>query len=218
VDALAALSIADEVAVNGSNGILTIQDIQLVVSEVTLKRAENSACVRKDRGGGNDEECKKFEGGPFLIDLPLGGETVTVLEADVPNGTFRSVEFEVEDFDMDEDDEGREQQRADEIFAALRALYPDLPRGANMVVKGTFTPTGGAAEPFIVYFDADIEIKQRFAEPLVVDDGGGITVRVDPTKWFMAGGRVRDLSLLDGKLVEFEIEMRHGFVKVDCDR
>ncbi|MEW5915890.1 MAG: hypothetical protein AB1762_05775 [Gemmatimonadota bacterium] len=218
IDARAALAVVDEISVNGTNGTLTIQDIQMVVSEVTLKRAENSACVREDRGGGDDDECKKFEGGPFLVDVPLGGETVTVLEADVPNGTFRSVEFEVEDFDMDDDDGDREHRRADEIFAALRVLYPDLPRGANMVVKGTFTPTGGAAKPFIVYFNADIEIKQRFEEPLVVEDGGGITVRIDPAKWFMAGGRVRDLSLLDGRLVEFEIEMKQGFVKIDCDR
>jgi hypothetical protein len=214
----ASFAIADEVTVDGTNGTLTIEDIQLIVSEVTLKRAENSSCVRADKGGGHDEECKKFEGGPFLVDLPLGGGEVTVLEDDVPTGTFRSVEFEVEDFEMDDDDEENERQRASELLATLRASYPDLPEGANMVVKGVFTPTGGTPKPFIVYFNADIEIKQHFEEPLVVDEGSGITVRIDPTKWFRVGTRVRDLSLLDGDLVEFEIEMKQGFIKIDCDR
>lgn len=215
----AALSVVgDEVVATGTNGALKIEDVQLIVSEVTLKRAENAACRHEDKGHGDDDECKKFEGGPFLIDLPLGGGVVTVLEDEVPPGTFRAVEFEIDDFEADDDDDDGERQRASELLAALRVLYPNAPARANMVVKGTFTPTSGTPRPFIVYFNADVEIKQRFEAPLRVEDGGGITVRIDPTKWFLVGNRVRDLSALNGQLVEFEFEMKNGFVKVDCDR
>lgn len=226
-NAAMAVALADEVLATGTNGTLKIEDIQFIVSEVTLKRAENAACrheeKRENKGEGkreNDanEDCKKFEGGPFLVDLPLGGGVVTVLQADVPPGTFRAVEFEIDDFEMDNDDDNRERVRASELFAQLRALYPNVPAPANMVVKGVFTPTAGTPRPFIVYFNADIEIKQRFEEPLVVAEGGGITVRIDPTKWFIRGNQVRDLSALDGKLVEFELEMKQGFVRIECNR
>jgi hypothetical protein len=225
----AALSVAaaDEVTATGTNGTLKIEDIQLIVSEVTLKRAENDDCRHDVKGEEarhegekrreENAECKKFEGGPFLVDLPLGGGVVTVLQADVPAGTFRAIKFEIEDFEMDNDDDDAEQHRASALFTQLKAAYPNLPAGANMVVKGVFTPTTGAPRPFIVYFNADIEIKQRFEEPLVVAEGGGVTVRIDPTKWFVNGNRVRDLSALDGKLVEFEFEMRQGFIRVECD-
>lgn len=217
--AATALQVADELVAVGTNGTLKIEDIQLLVSEVELKRAENSVCVRDNKRGDDhdDDECRKFEGGPFLVDLPLGGGVVTVLQAEIPPGTFRAVEFEIEDFEMEDDDDQAEQRRASELFAQLRALYPNVPSGANMVVKGVFTPTSGAARPFIVYFNADVEIKQRFEQPLRVEQGGGITVRIDPAKWFTAGNQVRDLSALNGRLVEFEIEIKNGFVKVERD-
>ena len=128
------------------------------------------------------------------------------------------MEFEIDDFDAKHHDDDGERQRASELLTKLRVLYPNAPADANMVVKGTFTPTNGTAKPFIVYFNADIEIKRRFEEPLVVEEDGGITVRIDPSKWFSNGNRVRDLSALNGQLVEFEVEMNQGFIKVDCDR
>ena len=225
----AALSVAaaDEVTAAGTNGALKIEDIQLIVSEVTLKRADNDECrheVKREEARHEGEKrheenaaCKKFEGGPFLVDLPLGGGVVTVLVGDVPSGTFRAVEFEIDDFEADDDDDAAERQHASALLTQLRVLYPNAPARANMIVKGTFTPTNGTPKPFIVYFNADIEIKQRFETPLKVENGAGITVRIDPTKWFIRGNQVRDLSALDGKLVEFEFEMRQGFIKVECD-
>ena len=224
-DVAQAVQLADEVVSVGTNGTLRIDDIQFIVSEVELKRAETDICRNEDDDGdehGNrdndDDNCAKFEGGPFLVDLPLGGGVVTLLTAEVPSGTFRMVEFEIDDFEMDDDDEDNERRRASELLAQLRLVYPDAPARANMVVKGVFTPTNGTPRPFIVYFNADVEIKQRFEEPLIVEDGGGITVRIDPAKWFEIGNRVRDLSALNGQLVNFDIEIKNGFVRVDCDR
>lgn len=213
-DVGAALSVApvDELVLAGTNGTLTIEDLQLIVSEVELKRAMDDAC-RDDA----DDECEEFEGGPFLVDLLLAGGDVTIMQGEIPQGTFNAVEFEVEDFEMEADDDGAERLRAGELFARLQALYPNVPMKANMVVKGVFTPTSGAARPFIVYFDADVEIKIGFELPLSVAEGSGITVRIDPSKWFMSGSQVRDLSALNGQLVEFEIEMKNGFVKVEHD-
>lgn len=139
------------------------------------------------------------------------------MQDEIPQGTFNAVEFEVEDFETDDDDDRAERQRASELFARLQALYPNVPMKANMVARGVFTPANGAARPFIVYFDADVEIKIRFEQPLRVDQGSGITVRIDPSKWFTIGNQVRDLSAENGQLVEFEIEMKNGFVKIEHD-
>ncbi|MGH7710509.1 MAG: hypothetical protein ACREOG_04465, partial [Gemmatimonadaceae bacterium] len=148
IDGAALAVAADEQVAVGTNGTLKIEDIQLIVSEVTLKRAENAACRHENREKqGADAECKKFEGGPFLVDLPLGGGVVTVLEADIPPGTFRAVEFEVEDFEMEDDDDDGERRRASELFSVLKLLYPNVPARANMVVKGAFTPTTGVPRP-----------------------------------------------------------------------
>jgi hypothetical protein len=231
-DVAQSVQLLDEIVTVGTNGALRIDDIQLIVSEVELKRAENDDCRKNDDdddddGDDDDNEgengergnaCRKFEGGPFLVDLPLGGGVVTLLQEEIPAGTFRAVEFEIDDFEMDKDDEDNERERASELLARLRLLYPEAPARANMIVRGVFTPTDGAPRPFTVYFNADLTIKQRFEEPLNVDEGGGITVRIDPAKWFEIGNRVRDLSALNGRLVEFEAEMRNGFVRVDCDR
>ncbi len=221
-DVAQSVQLADEIVTLGTNGMLRIDDIQLIVSEVELKRAENDDCRRNDdddddgdRDHGNG--CRKFEGGPFLVDLPLGGGVVTVLQAEIPTGTFRAVEFEIDDFEMDDDDDDNERLRASELLAQLRLLYPDAPARANMIVKGAFTPTGREARPFVVYFNADVEIKQRFDEPLNVEEGGGITVRIDPARWFEIGNRVRDLSALNGRLVDLDFDIKNGFVRVDCD-
>jgi hypothetical protein len=40
-------------------------------------------------------------------------------------------------------------------------------------------------------------------------------VRIDPARWFTFGNQVRDLSALDGRLIEFAIEMKNGFVKAE---
>ena len=82
------VAVADEVVATGTNGTLKIEDVVFIVSEVTLKRAENAECrhdVKREEHRDGDKskegekrreenvECKKFEGGPFLVDLPLGG-------------------------------------------------------------------------------------------------------------------------------------------------
>lgn len=204
-------SLADELVLTGTNGTLRIEDIRLIVSELELERTEGSCAGERE----DDEDCEEFESGPFLVDLPLGTGAVTLAADQIPAGTYSELEFEVED--LDDDDDAPDSNRLQPILAQITTLYPNFPRSASMVVKGTFTPIGGSARPFIVYFDAEIEVEKDLIPPVTVPEASAITVHVNPDAWFRKGPQVVDLSQLNGRLVEFELEIESGFHDVEID-
>lgn len=218
---LAAKSSADRFVVEGTNGTLTITDVRFIVEKFKLEKADD-AC---DALEGEDEEaCEEFEAPPSFVDLPLDGSVAPVAAADIPAGIYEELEFEVEDIDIDEeadeDDGGAE-------FAALvteiRAAYPDWPEDASMVIEGTFTPTGGSAQPFMTFAEAELEVEMEFDTPLEITEAGAseaVTVNVAPELWFAnADGSVIDLSAYDfgpsEELLEFELKMKEGFTSVE---
>ena len=76
---------SDVLTLTGTNGTLQLQDVRLIVSKLELERADGSCA---SAGGEDDEgECEEFEGGPFLVDLPLSGGSVTVSTEQVAAGT-----------------------------------------------------------------------------------------------------------------------------------
>ena len=196
------------ITLTGTNGTLVIQDIRLIVAEIELERAEG-ACLT----GGNG--CEEFEGGPFLVNL-LDGTAAEVVSAEIPAGTYTEFEFEVEDLDTDDDEDSAKRQRMQAILMQMRQAYPGFPGNASMVVHGTFTPTGGTAQKFTVYFDAEIEVEHEFATPFRVPEDGAILVNLQPATWFKSGTQVVNLAALNGRTVEFEAEFKSG-IKVQKD-
>jgi hypothetical protein len=213
----AATAAAGALVVEGTNGVLTVDGVKMVVAEFELDGDDDVAMCRggqgtDDRGG--DDDCEDFDAGPFLVDLPLGGGEVAVTTGDIPNGTYRRVEFEVEDLDDHDDDVSS----AAEI-AALRqqilAQFPDWPRDASMLVTGTFQPrangTLGAARPFRTFVEARVRVRVRLQPPLVVNDASAsrtVSVTLDPAAFFKTGGQVRDLSQAGGRI---RVEAENGF-------
>ena len=213
-------SFAQTLSIAGTNGSLVLDDIRIVVAEFELRQTGNCSKSHKgDGGGGNRSGCGKFETPPAFIALPLEEEVVPVVQADIPAGIYSSIEFEVENLRVDDDDD--EGTVLVDLLAEIRNEFPDWPDRASMLAIGTFTPTDGAPVPFRVYFEAEIEIKMSFAPPIIVEAdqvGTVVDVTVDPRFWFFHGnGTVTDLSALDfdttGELVEFEFEMKNGFVR-----
>jgi hypothetical protein len=209
-------SAADELVVTGSNGTLRIDDLRMIVSEFELERASGSCAALRGEGRDDDEddddegeECDEFESGPFLLDLALGGGATTVATDAVPEGNYSAVKFEVEDLEVDDDDDAKEQRSFQDILGTLRQSYPAFPPRASMVVHGSFTPTGGTAQPFTVYLRAELEIERELVPPLSVPGDNALTVTVDPATWFTSSGRVVNLAALDGRTVE--MELRSGF-------
>lgn len=209
---------AGAVTIAGSNGTLVLDDVRVVIAELELERVDgtcpddSTATAPRD----DDDDCESFEGGPFVVSL-LDGSAPAVVTALVPPGRYESFEFETADLDEDEDDDDRDPAAMRAALAELRQAYPAFPRGATMVVRGTFAPTGGVAAPFTVYFDAELEVEAEFATPFRVPEDGALTVALDPSRWFAADGRVLDLRALDGRTIEFGAQFRRGVVDVDRD-
>lgn len=198
----------DQLVVTGSNGTLTITDIRMVVAEFELDGDDD---VNRCGASGGVDDCEDFNAGPLLVDLPLSGSTVAVGSGDVTAGVYDEVEFEVEDLDDDEEDPA-EAQRIAQLRQQIVAQFPDWPRDASMLVTGTFTPAGGAARPFRVFIEAEIEIELDLDPPLSVGEGqtGSLDVTLDPAALFRNGANVLDLSSTGSRL-ELEMEIENGF-------
>lgn len=198
------------ITVSGTNGTLVLQDIRVIVSKLELERTDG-ACAAAD-----DDECKEFEGGPFLVN-PLDGTGDEVVNALIPAGSYSKFEFEVEDLEPEDDDDSGDRQTMQQILAQVRQAYPNYPSDASMVVHGTFTPTDGVAQEFTVYFNAEIEVEREFATAFRVPEDGTITVNLDPESWFRTGTQVTNLAALNGQTVEFESEFEQGIEGVEHD-
>jgi hypothetical protein len=208
---LATAQAGDTLVLTGSNGVLELTTVAFIVSELELDCDD-------DRTG----PCADFEAPPAFVVLPLGTGTVDVTSRAIPAGTYDELEFEVEDLDVDDDDGPTKRAQIEDLFEEIRVTYPDFPAEASMVVEGAFTPTGGEAREFRVFFEAEVEVELDLMPPLTVAaDGTGshsLVVDVQPAHWFVRlDGTVRDLSQFEGELIELEVEIEDGFVDVEFD-
>jgi len=190
----------------GDNGELSITDLRVVVAEFELKGDDDlNPCA----AAGGPGDCEDFEAGPLFVDLPLAGEA-TVSSGAVPPGTYREIEFEVEDLDDDEEDPV-EAARIQALLQQIRGEFPDWPRDASMLVVGSFRPRNGgvlgAPVAFRVFLEAEVEVEIDLVPPLVVGDTPrDVMVTLDPGTIFRVGTQVVDLSQFSGQLVEWEVD------------
>jgi hypothetical protein len=200
----------DQLSVTGANGTLAITDLRMIVAEFEVKGDDDvNPC---ERNGGVDD-CDDFEAGPLFVDVPLSGSEVTVSTGEIPPGTYREVEFEVEDLDDDEENPA-EAARIQALLQQVRAQFNDWPRDASMLVVGTFTPTGGQPRPFRVFIEAEIEVEVRLAPPLVIDAASAsrdVSILLNLPSIFRVDGNVLDLSQSTGRMIELEQEVESGF-------
>lgn len=201
----------------GTNGTLTIDEIRLIVAEVELE-GDDDAC---EAAGGSDD-CADFNAPPRFLDLPLDGEPIEAFLAQVPPGTYKELEFEIEDLEDDEVEAGF-QAEIDALRVEIQNEFPDWPREATGLITGSFESSQGGVTPFRVYLEAEIEIERDLIPNLVVTDETPLTdltvdLRVDI--WFgRSDGSVLPLHLYDydqtGEVLEFEFEMEDGFTEIE---
>jgi len=209
-------NVARTLNLTGSNGTLTLDEVWMIVAEFELERENDDSCSES----AGDDTCEKFEAPPRFISLPLDGGSQPSVSQDVPPGVYDELEFEIEDLEIDDDDDNEKAAAIQTLFATIRGQFPDWPAEASMLVNGSFTPTGGTATSFSVFFEAEIEIEIEFQPPLDLTAGeiATATVVVDPSLWFsLADGTVMDLTQFEGQLVEFEAEIENGFVELEFD-
>ena len=203
--------------ITGTNGTLEITDIRVIVEEFELEPVEVGDCDVEPEPA----ECADFEARYFFIDVPLTGSPVTVVQENIPPGMYDELEFEVDDIEVDSDDpdEVADASLIEALFNEVRAVFPDWPEKASMVVVGSFTPTGGSVVNFRAYFEAEIEVEFDLIPPLEVTEEGlsrELVVQLSPAVWFLQGdGTVMDLSQFDfpttSQLIDFELEIEDGF-------
>src|SRR5690606_30474438 len=148
---------------------LDIQQVQLVFEEIELESVRENGGGRNgengENGGGasamlwcwgdDDDDCPRhrdkqrgrkgrvFEAGPVLVDLPLDGGVISLLEGEVPPGSYRELELEI--------DRPNDRKPSHQAF---RDEHPDWPRNASIRVRGTFDP-GTGAQAFDVFLNLE---------------------------------------------------------------
>lgn len=229
-------------AIEGTNGTLTLDEVLLIVNEAELRAADGSCGGAAPTGGasatdgasggddpandrGSGDGCEGFDAPPRLLDLPLDGQPVSAVTATIPAGTYSELDFEIDDLEHDKSD-ATDAAAIDALRSDILASIADWPDEASAMITGTFTAAGGSAVAFRVFLKAEIEVEMALDPNLVVDDAGGtnrdLTVDIAPQKWFTnADGTVLDLTQYDydttQQLLEFEVEMEHGFAEVEVD-
>jgi hypothetical protein len=159
-----------ETYTDGTN-TLVIDQVQLVLREIELKRTESTVACGESPVG---DACEKLELGPILLDLPLGGAggAARSFSVAVAPGTYDEVEFEIH---KPSDDDG-----ADATF--LQA-HPDFD-GVSLKVTGTWN-----GEPFTYTSDLNAEEEIELSPPLVTTESAAtdLTLFVDLGRWFRDG-------------------------------
>jgi hypothetical protein len=208
----------------GTNGILTIDEIRIVVNEIELEAIDDSCDGADDSADAPGDDCEEFETGPQFLDLLLDGTPIEVATGLVPSGTYEELEFEIEDLEDDEDD-AAEAPLIAAVRAEILAAVPDWPEEASALVTGSFAPTSGSEVDFRVFLKAEIEVEMELIPNVVVDGGVAsrdLTVDIEPAIWFVEpDGSVVDLSQYDwdstGQLLEFDVEFEDGFTKIEVE-
>jgi hypothetical protein len=209
--------------VTGTNGTLDITDLRVIVAELEFE-GTNGTCGAN--GDDDDEDCFEVELPPRLVNIPLDGSPLAVATTELPAGSYNEFELEIEDLEDDEEDTAFAAE-IDALEAEIRNTFPEWPRDGTIRVEGTFTPTGGAPEAFVVWIEAEVEVELDLVPPIDIPAAEGDAHTLDivlfPERWFVRGdGTVIDLTEWDfqttGELLELEVEIENGFeIEFDDD-
>jgi hypothetical protein len=205
--AIAAATVGTPETFTDASNTLVINQVQLVVREIELKRVEATATC----GGSEHDGCEKLELGPMLLDLPLGGAGGAARTFSVPvaAGSYDEVELEIH---KPSDDDASD--------AAFVQAHPDF-AGVSIRVDGTFN---GQAFSYTSDLNAEEEIELN--PPLVTTESAAtdLTLFVDLDRWFRDGaGNLVDpatagVGLTNEVLVENNIRgTLHAFEDEDHD-
>ena len=203
---LATVTIGSPETFSDGTNTLVIDQVQLVLREIELKRVETTTAC----GESSNDACEELELGPILLDLPLGaGGAARSFSVGIDTGTYREIEFEIH---KPSDDDAAD--------VAFRQAHPDF-AGTSVKVTGSFNGV-----PFTFTSDLNAEEEIELSPPLVVAASAAtdITLMVDLDRWFRegGGGLVDPGSALAGGanegLVETNIQSTlHAFEDEDHD-
>ena len=159
---------------DGTN-TLVIESAEMVLREIEFERVDDNACdVEIDH-----DDCEKFEVGPLLVALPLDGSVSQEITAQVEEGTYDEIEFDVHKIDS-----------ADPASAELIGARPDLD-GISIKATGTYN-----GQSFVFTSDLNEEQEIELTSMLIIGPDAeptNVTLTLDVTTWFATvGGALLD--------------------------
>lgn len=180
------------------NDTLVLDQVQLVLRDIRFKPEDDDGCEGSDDDTGNDDDdslsvaafdgddhgdedgCRSFNAGPFLLDLPLGPEVTRGFSVAVDTGTYDELRIKLHKPRSDSGDQ------RDIDFLAQHPEFDQI----SIRATGTFN-----GQAFIFESDLNAEQEMEFDPALVIADSVtnvDVTIKVDLTGWFAdgAGGLV----------------------------
>ena len=161
----------NDVTVTAGANTIVITKAQVVVRRIKLEQAVTATCADDDNRG--DDDCAEATIGPVLVTLPLTANTVTSIDASIPPGTYRKIDFRIHKPGGDAND------------AAFVAANPTFANN-SIRVEGTYNGT-----PFVFTSTVSEKEELEFNPPVVIDaTNKNITVQIDLSSWFKNGTTV----------------------------
>ena len=167
----------DIVVGTGANS-LTISKVQIVLADIEL--SPGGSCSTTDE----NDDCEELEAAPALVDLPVDGSTLVILDGAVPPGTYSAFDAKLDAVSANDEEQGA---------SAFLTAHPDF-AGISVQVTGVFTDANNQTHSFTFTSEADAEIEAAFQTPVTVGAGtSNLTINVDVASWFKdASGGVID--------------------------
>jgi hypothetical protein len=164
---------ADTQTIGGTTLIIT--QVELVLRQIELRRADGTACA--PGADDDDDDCEEFAIGPVLVDLPLTSGASQAFEAEVPPGTYSRVDFEIH-----KPDDG---DPADQLFVQQHPEFAEI----SIRVTGTYDGV-----PFVHTTELDVEQELELVPALVVAEGiaTNLTIFVDVSTWYVVNAALVD--------------------------
>ena len=153
-----------DITVTSGTNTLVITKAQLVVRKIKLKLSATTACADDDT---SPDDCNEMELAPRLVDLPVTDVLATAINASIPEGTYRKIEFRIHKPGDDAPD------------AAFKLANPNF-ANSSVRVEGTFN-----GQPFVFTSAVNEKVELEFNPPVVITNtNNNVTIQVDVPTWF----------------------------------
>ena len=174
-----ATSTSNGTVVASGSDTLRLTRVRLVIDELELLRTTTGTCTddsssddsSPDDSGhhsASSSECFEVETGPYLVDLPLNGNISSAITLAVPGGSYSKLEMKLRPADSGDD-------------RSFIVAHPEV-SNISVLAEGTYN-----GRPFTWRGSVRADLEMYFAQPMVVDGAGNITVNIDVGGWFRSG-------------------------------
>ena len=167
------------IIVANGNDTLRLTSVHLVIDELELLRTATGVCTddsssddsSPDDSGhhtASSSDCFEVKTGPYLIDLPVNGNVASSITMTVPGGSYSKLEMKLRPADSGDD-------------RGFIAAHPEM-SNISVLAEGTYN-----GRPFTWRGSVRADLEMHFAQALVVDGTGNVTVNIDVGGWFRTG-------------------------------